>query len=138
MGRNYAPVTYTDAPADLGTVRPVPWALAIVPATVATYAFPRALTGGPVLCPFRHLTGHSCPTCGLTRSAVAFAHGGLGASFHAHPFGPLLFVVALAWALNTWARQRNRRSVAVPVRWRNAAVAVTAISWLAWWPVRAW
>ena len=114
------------------------WAIAAVPAAVAVYAFPRALTHGPVLCPFRRITGHPCPTCGMTRSAVAFLHGDLSASFHAHPFGPLVFLIAIAWAVNTVARRRGRRSIEVPVRWRNAAVTLTAVSWLIWWPVRAW
>jgi hypothetical protein len=74
----------------------------------------------------------------MTRSAVAFLHGDLSASFHAHPFGPLLFVVAIAWALTTWARRSGVRLVDIPVRWRNAAVTLTAISWMIWWPIRAW
>src|SRR3954453_19408279 len=90
-----------------------PWVSVVAPAaaaaTVAAYVAPRALTNGPVWCPFRHITGHPCPTCGLTRSGVAFLHGDFGASFHAHPFGPLLFVVAIAWAVNMWAQRRGVR-----------------------------
>jgi hypothetical protein len=119
-----------------------PWVPVVAPAvavaTLAAYVVPRALTHGPVLCPFRRITGHPCPTCGLTRSAVAFLHGDLSASFRAHPFGPLVMVVAIAWGVNLLARQRGWRFVEVPARWRNVAVALTAISWMAWWPFHAW
>jgi hypothetical protein len=119
-----------------------PWVPVLAPAAtaaaVAAYAFPHALTHGPVLCPFRRITGHPCPTCGLTRSAVSFLHGDFGASFHAHPFGPVLFVVAIAWGFNLFARRHRWLSIELPVRLRNAAVTVTAVSWMAWWLVRAW
>jgi hypothetical protein len=61
---------------------------------------PQAVATGPVLCPFRRLTGLPCPGCGMTRSFVALAHGDVGASFSFHPLGPLMmaiFVVALVW-----------------------------------------
>ncbi len=43
-------------------------------------------------CAFRDLTGHSCFTCGLTRSLSAFAHGNLAASAGYHLLGPVLFM----------------------------------------------
>jgi hypothetical protein len=39
------------------------------------------------LCPFRALTGHSCPGCGMTRSCVAMLHGDLWTSLSFHPLG---------------------------------------------------
>jgi hypothetical protein len=74
----------------------------------------------------------------MTRSAVAFLRGDLASSFHAHPFGPLLFVVALAWALTRLARRRGMHVIELPERWRNAAVTLAAVSWMIWWPAHAW
>ena len=48
---------------------------------------PDHVEDGPVICPFRRLTGLPCPGCGLTRSWVYLAHGRWGDAFAAHPFG---------------------------------------------------
>ncbi len=47
---------------------------------------------GPVWCPLRLLTGIPCPSCGLTRSFCAAAHGDWRSAFGFHVIGPLLFV----------------------------------------------
>ena len=49
--------------------------------------------GVPLLlpgCPLRTLTGIPCPTCFLTRSALATLHGDLGEALELHLFGPPL------------------------------------------------
>lgn len=51
------------------------------------------------LCPFRALTHHPCPGCGMTRAFCALAHGELWRAIQLNPFSPLLFLAALlAWA----------------------------------------
>lgn len=50
---------------------------------------------GPVLCPFRLVTGLPCPGCGLTRSFCAMSRGQFLAAFGFHLFGPALYVAAL-------------------------------------------
>ena len=57
--------------------------------------------GLPQLCAFEGVTGLPCPTCGLTRSFAATAHGQLGLAFHYHAFGPFLFAATLLASL--WA-----------------------------------
>ena len=55
--------------------------------------------GVPLLlpgCPWRALTGVPCPTCFLTRSALATLKGDLGEALELHLFGPPL-VTGLAW-----------------------------------------
>lgn len=55
--------------------------------------------GVPLLlpgCPLRTLTGIPCPTCFLTRSALATLHGDLGEALELHLFGPPL-VLGLGW-----------------------------------------
>lgn len=50
---------------------------------------------GPLLCPFRLLTGLPCPGCGMTRSVVALAHGDLHASLFYHPLGFVVVAVGV-------------------------------------------
>jgi hypothetical protein len=63
----------------------------------AAFVFsPDHVEDGPVICPFRRLTGLPCPGCGLTRSWVYLAHGRWHDGFAAHPFGVVAAVAALA------------------------------------------
>lgn len=50
-----------------------------------------------VLCPFRLLTGHRCPGCGMGHAVVAAMRGNWGASFHHHPLGIPLLAVWTGW-----------------------------------------
>lgn len=87
-------------------------------------------SSGPILCPFRLVTGLPCPFCGMTRSLLALGQGDLGASVRLHPLGPLLLVLAV---LGLW---RFGRAAArkVPVHLPRGALgigaAVLAIAWL--------
>lgn len=54
---------------------------------------------GPVLCPFRALTGLPCPGCGLTRSWVYLMHGDIGSSLASNWFGPVLIVAIVILAV---------------------------------------
>jgi len=49
-------------------------------------------------CPSVLLFDRPCPGCGLTTSWTAFIHGQFGAAFHAHPLGPLLYLLFTASA----------------------------------------
>ncbi len=51
---------------------------------------------GFVLCWFKNITGLPCPGCGLTRSIACISHLHFAESLHYHPFGPLIYVVAIA------------------------------------------
>ena len=50
---------------------------------------------GIITCKFHQITGHSCPTCGMTRSLVALTHLHLKEAFLHHLFGPLVYVIFL-------------------------------------------
>lgn len=54
---------------------------------------------GPVLCPFRALTGLPCPGCGLTRSWVYLMHGDIGSSLASNWFGPVLILAVVVLAV---------------------------------------
>src|SRR3954469_3961 len=82
---------------------------------------------GPVLCPFRRATGQPCPSCGLTRSWTAVAHGRLRQGFGFHPLGPTAFAAAAGLLL-------------VPTRWLESlppypasVLPAFAISWVGVW-----
>ncbi|SDK11244.1 Protein of unknown function [Nocardioides sp. YR527] len=54
---------------------------------------------GPVLCPFRAITGLPCPGCGLTRSWVYLMHGDIGSSLASNWFGPVLILAIVVLAV---------------------------------------
>ncbi len=76
---------------------------------VAFLLSPEHIEDGPVLCPFRALTGLPCPGCGLTRSWVYAAHGWWQESFAANPFGLLVVAAVLVFAVVVVVRRVRRR-----------------------------
>jgi hypothetical protein len=84
---------------------------------------PHAVDSGPVLCPFRRLTGLPCPGCGMTRSFVALGHGDVGSAFAFNRLGPLLmtvFVIAVVWKVVSLLSPRVEAPEVV-IRRRSAA-----------------
>lgn len=77
---------------------------------------------GLPICSFQARTGLPCPTCGLTTSVSAIAHGRIALAWRAHPFGVFLFIGVLALALTATADALTGSRW----RWRRPAV------WLAW------
>ncbi|MBE9512111.1 MAG: DUF2752 domain-containing protein [Bacteroidetes bacterium] len=60
--------------------------------------FPFLISPAPaaiITCKFHQITGHSCPTCGMTRSLVALTHFHLKGAFQYHLFGPLVYIIFL-------------------------------------------
>jgi len=101
------------------------------------------VAGLPVLgwlpaCPLHQWTGIACPTCGLTRSFVALAHGQLARSLHFNPLGPALFAVAgvagLALLL-AWAASRAWRLHLAPGERQAVLIGLLAVL-LGTWLVR--
>ena len=87
---------------------------------------------GPVLCPFRRVTGLPCPTCGLTRSWNSALHGRLGESVAFHPLGPVTIVAAAAFAAGA-----DEKAPELARRLRSPAVAGSlAAGWVAIWLIR--
>jgi hypothetical protein len=95
-------------------------ALAILSVVLAASAFlPPPQADGrimhlPSICPFYTLTGLPCPGCGLTRSFVCLAHGRFAESFHWHPLGPILFVLAVFFWVDSIVRLRLGRPLFSP------------------------
>jgi Protein of unknown function (DUF2752) len=74
--------------------------LSVAAIAVAAIVPPAWLEDSPTICLFRRITGRPCPSCGLTRSWSATAHGRLRNALAHHPFGPLTFLAAVAIALH--------------------------------------
>lgn len=85
-------------------------------------------------CPLRHLSGVPCPTCFLTRSAMASFRGDLVGALELHAFGPPLLLAGL-WF--TW-EQGVRRSRPLPARTLALALAASGVALLLYWLVRLW
>ncbi len=100
---------------------------------------PGHVADGPTICQFRRLTGRPCPGCGLTRSFTAMGSGDLTQAFLQHPFGPLLFLGALAllaaivwrWIRGSWPVTARQVAWVKPFSWGVLAV------WLVWAAARA-
>jgi hypothetical protein len=52
-----------------------------------------------VVCPFRHITGIPCVTCGGTRAVLALTRGDVQAAFIWNPLVAAFAIAALAWLL---------------------------------------
>lgn len=84
---------------------------------------------GPVLCPFRAMTGVPCPLCGSTRAFTLLMHGDSAwTSYNAVVV--VSVAVLLLWQLLRLARGGRLR--APPAGWQlGGGVAVMALAW-AW------
>jgi len=60
------------------------------------------IENGPVVCPFRAVTGLPCPTCGLLRAAQSLMHGDIVRAFAINPFDTLFFLVAVPLFAGLW------------------------------------
>lgn len=89
-------------------------------------------------CEFYSLTGHSCLTCGMTRSLHAISHGELSESVGYHLLGPaLLLVMLLSLAVFSLEAVSGKRLEVHTGRWgRRQAILIFAIVWLTYWGVR--
>ena len=97
----------------------LPLALSLLISFVVT---PAAIERGDVVlsppCSIKRVTGHDCPTCGLTRAFAAISHGDLALARRYHRGAPYLYamyvvgvVVALAGSGRALHRLRVRRSL---------------------------
>ena len=104
---------------------------------VAALLSPETVADGPVICPFRLLTGLPCPGCGLTRAWVYLAHGWWRESVLVHPFGAVavLLLVALVVAV-VLARLRGSAAPDLDALVRRPWLRWLLGAWLAFAAVR--
>ena len=89
-------------------------------------------------CYFKQLTGHSCPTCGITHAFYETAHLRLGTAFQHHLMGPLLyfalFILLLKLVFEFFSGKRI--AIRISVRLRKMQVYFTLFVWFGYWVVR--
>jgi hypothetical protein len=86
-------------------------------------------------CAFATVTGHPCPTCGMTTSFAWFVRGRFHPSWRANPAGSLLApacMVLIPWlvACVVWGRPLGFRSLEPPLI--GLVVATVALSLFSW------
>ncbi len=106
-------------------------------ATAITWVGARRTEGyttGPILCPFRLITGHQCPFCGTTRSFGALVQGDISGSIAYNPGGVLLSIVIFFWMISPMKFRAVRARIAQfwwrisePTRWILLTVMIALV-----------
>ena len=107
-------------------------------ATALTWVGARRTEGyttGPILCPFRLITGHQCPFCGTTRSFGALVQGDISGSIAYNPSGILLSIVIIFWMISPAKLRAVRVRIAQawwrisePTRWMLLALLIGTVA----------
>jgi hypothetical protein len=94
---------------------------------------PGQLSGLPILCPIRRVTGLPCPTCGMTRSWNAALRLDVPSSIRHHPAG----IAALASTIVALSGSDARARLTTAIEETPAPIKlVAAFAWVGWWVAR--
>jgi len=75
------------------------------------------LVTGPVLCPFRLVTGHPCPFCGSTRALGAMCAGDVQQAWSLNPLAVLVWLLAVTfWLRPSWAQTMSVKVMHLQLR----------------------
>jgi len=93
---------------------------------------------GIITCKFHQITGHSCPTCGMTRSLVALTHFHLKEAFSYHLFGPLVYIIFLVSFIALLTEIITGRKIGVGIKPLTIRVIIGIFFslWIIFWIVR--
>lgn len=111
-------------------------ALGALAACTALLLDPTSAANGPVLCPFRLVTGIECPACGSVRAWVAATNGDVGAALAHNALAVGLLaatLVLVSWRLASLVAPIPRPDVGRLLASLPMLAAVAA--WVAWWSV---
>ncbi len=90
------------------------------------------------VCAFHSITGHSCLTCGMTRSLHAITHGEVAASIRYHLLGPVVFLgMLLCFTLFAAEAIRGKKSL-IPInrKIKTQVFFMIALVWIVYWGAR--
>ena len=93
---------------------------------------------GIITCKFHQITGHSCPTCGMTRSLVALTHLHLKEAFLYHLFGPLVYVMFLVSFIALLTEIITGRKIRLGIKPLTIRIAIVIFFslWIIFWIIR--
>lgn len=93
---------------------------------------------GIITCKFHQITGHSCPTCGMTRSLVALTHFHLKEAFLYHLFGPLVYVLFLVSFVALLTEIITGRKIGLKIKplTIHIIIGIFFSLWIIFWIVR--
>ena len=89
-------------------------------------------------CSFKHLTGVSCPGCGLTRSFHAFANFHINEAFGFHLIGPFILIGFLILFLKLAIEAITGRGIKAKLKpgITKVLIIIFVIVWVGFWIVR--
>ena len=89
-------------------------------------------------CAFKSITAHSCPTCGISRSYFAMAHGEILESLNYNFMGTLLYMASIAVIFMQIVYLIRGKEIRIKFETRviKVIIFVTLCSWITFWIVR--
>ena len=89
-------------------------------------------------CYFQELTGHPCPTCGLSHSFYAVSHMHLLESFKFHLMGPIIFIIMLFLFLKSFLEIVIKKEIRIGFNPKITKITliIFSFSWLSFWIIR--
>jgi len=93
---------------------------------------------GIITCKFHQITGHSCPTCGMTRSFVALTHLHLKEAFLYHLFGPLVYLIFLVSFIALLTEIITGRKIGLKIKPLTIRIIIGIFFslWIIFWIIR--
>lgn len=89
-------------------------------------------------CYFQQLTRHPCPSCGLSRSFHAIAHGQLRQAVQFHPLGVVIYLGLMAVLLKVVVELiwRKQMQIILSARAKSMAIVTGVCLWIGCWVYR--
>lgn len=89
-------------------------------------------------CYFRELTGHSCPSCGLTHSIYAISHFHIQESFIYHPMGLFVYFILLFLLFKFSLEIITKKEIKIRINPKISRIIllIFSFSWLSLWIIR--